>query len=245
MLSDILKEKGLSVYNVSKNTGIPYSTVFDLVQGNTLIERTNADCLYRLSKYLGISMERLFLANKQGNEVYIYNKGRTVFVKFGGSTMQYMGPKNLVGFKKVNRYGGGMISLDTYFFNSKGEIYIEEDYINLYDVLKDYGQENLVTENEMIHIGKPGTSYKESLINEALFVSDSIVITYEVNTLGSYDILAVNLNRSNRRLKMRLDTGEILFSNMSEAMKKRVINIVQRNRDIVLSEIAREESLHA
>lgn len=245
MLSDILKEKGLSVYKVSKNTGIPYSTVFDLVQGNTQIERTNADCLYRLSKYLDISMERLFLSNKPGNDVYIYNEGRTVYVKYGESTMQYLGPKNLISFKKVNAYGGGMISVDTYFSNPQGEIYIEEDYINLYDVLGDYGQKNMVTESETIHIGKPGTSYRDILVNEALIVSDSFVITYEVNSLGTYDIFAVNLNRTNKRLKMRLDTEEILFSNMSEAMQKRVINTVKRNKEIVLSEIEREEMLHA
>lgn len=60
MLKDILSSKNLSVYRVAKDTGISYSTLNDIVIEKTDLKNTSAHTLYRLSKYLEISMEMLY-----------------------------------------------------------------------------------------------------------------------------------------------------------------------------------------
>ena len=59
MLEEILKQKNMSVYQCAKQSGIPYTTVSELVRGKTKLEKCTAEVVYRLSKLLDISMERL------------------------------------------------------------------------------------------------------------------------------------------------------------------------------------------
>lgn len=60
MLKDILVERNLSVYRVSKDTGIAYSTLNDIVIDKKDIKKASAELLYRLAKYLNLSMEVLY-----------------------------------------------------------------------------------------------------------------------------------------------------------------------------------------
>ncbi len=59
MLRRILQEKELSIYECSKMSGIPYMTLFDLVNHKTDIRKCSVDTLFRLSKTLDISMDSL------------------------------------------------------------------------------------------------------------------------------------------------------------------------------------------
>ena len=59
MLEEVLCQKRLSKYRVSKNSGIPYMTLNDICKGKTRLEKCSADTVYRLSKELGLSMEAL------------------------------------------------------------------------------------------------------------------------------------------------------------------------------------------
>lgn len=65
------------------------------------------------------------------------NEGRTVKIRIGNIHLQYLGPKNLVRFKKINDVYEGCISVDTEFLND-GVIEVEEDYIDLADILSSY-----------------------------------------------------------------------------------------------------------
>ena len=69
MLGDILEEYDISLYELSKRTQIPYSTLSNIKLEKTDTRRITGDTLYRLSKYLGISMEELYLKlnNYTGN----------------------------------------------------------------------------------------------------------------------------------------------------------------------------------
>lgn len=72
MIKDILIEKNLSVYKVSKETGIAYTTLNDIVIEKTDIRKSSAELLYRLSKYFCIPMETLYEAciNKCASNSY-------------------------------------------------------------------------------------------------------------------------------------------------------------------------------
>jgi len=59
MLRSILKGKNLTIYQCAKLSGIPYTTLSELIRGKTKIEKCSAETVYRLSKILNVSMEEL------------------------------------------------------------------------------------------------------------------------------------------------------------------------------------------
>ena len=59
MLKELLKRKNMSMYQLSKITNIPYSTINDICLNKTKIQKCNVETVFRLSKALGISMEEL------------------------------------------------------------------------------------------------------------------------------------------------------------------------------------------
>ena len=58
-INEIMQEKQLSKYRVSKNSGIPYMTLNDICSGKTRLDKCSADTVYKLSKELGVTMEEL------------------------------------------------------------------------------------------------------------------------------------------------------------------------------------------
>lgn len=59
MIKEILKDKNISIYQLSKATNIPYSTFSDIINENTKLENISSKYLYALSKLLNIPMEKL------------------------------------------------------------------------------------------------------------------------------------------------------------------------------------------
>jgi len=62
-INDYLKEKNITKYKLSKDSGVPYATISDICTGKAKIERCAADTLYKLSKALNITMEDLIADN--------------------------------------------------------------------------------------------------------------------------------------------------------------------------------------
>lgn len=56
-LATLLDEKHLTYYKVSKDLGIPNTTLRYWVSGERDIKKAQAITLYKLCKYLGVSME--------------------------------------------------------------------------------------------------------------------------------------------------------------------------------------------
>ena len=63
MLIDLLIDKKMSVYQCSKISGIPYTTLLEVVNGKTDIDKCSAETVYRLAKALNIDMESLLQRN--------------------------------------------------------------------------------------------------------------------------------------------------------------------------------------
>ncbi|RDU24908.1 helix-turn-helix domain-containing protein [Anaerosacchariphilus polymeriproducens] len=59
-IMELLKEKGLSRYSLSKISGIPWATLADICSGKTSLNRCNVQTLSKLSRALNISMEEIF-----------------------------------------------------------------------------------------------------------------------------------------------------------------------------------------
>ena len=66
-LKELLKSRNMSVYQCSKESRVPYTTLADLVNGKTKIGRCSVETVYKLSKVFHLTMEEL-LENDIGNE---------------------------------------------------------------------------------------------------------------------------------------------------------------------------------
>lgn len=58
-LTELMEEKKLSIYRLSKESGIPYTTLNDICNGKTSLEKCSAETVYKLARALDISMEEL------------------------------------------------------------------------------------------------------------------------------------------------------------------------------------------
>ena len=59
MLKTLLDQKNMSIYQCAKESGIPYTTLSEVIRGKTRLEKCSAEVVYKLSRVLGISMEDL------------------------------------------------------------------------------------------------------------------------------------------------------------------------------------------
>lgn len=55
----LLKQKNLSRYSLSKQSGVPWATLSDICSGKTKLENCNGATLLKLSKVLEISIEQM------------------------------------------------------------------------------------------------------------------------------------------------------------------------------------------
>ncbi|MDO4198502.1 MAG: helix-turn-helix transcriptional regulator [Erysipelotrichaceae bacterium] len=84
MLKDYLKNRNISVYSLSKNTDIPYSTLSDLCNGKVEIENCKVDILYRISRYLNLNMNEVYdICKDKDDSFYVerYDTGGKIFVR--------------------------------------------------------------------------------------------------------------------------------------------------------------------
>lgn len=59
MLNEWMEQRKITKYRLAKNSGIPYSTVNDLCNGKTQLEKCSAETIYKLAKELNLTMEEL------------------------------------------------------------------------------------------------------------------------------------------------------------------------------------------
>lgn len=57
--NDLLIQKNITKYRLSKNSGVPFATISDISTGKAKIEKCSADTLYKLAKSLDVTMEDL------------------------------------------------------------------------------------------------------------------------------------------------------------------------------------------
>ena len=60
-INDLLAEKKITQYRLSKISGVPFSTISDICTEKARIEKCSAETVYKLAKALGVAMESLVL----------------------------------------------------------------------------------------------------------------------------------------------------------------------------------------
>lgn len=58
-INEIINQKGMTKYSLSKTSGVPYATLNDICSGKTKIEKCSAETIYKISHALGVPMETL------------------------------------------------------------------------------------------------------------------------------------------------------------------------------------------
>jgi len=75
-INDLLKQKKITKYKLSKASGVPYSTVSEIVAGKTQIKYCTGETLYKLAKALDVTVEVLLsdsMEYRQSFETYKSN----------------------------------------------------------------------------------------------------------------------------------------------------------------------------
>jgi DNA-binding Xre family transcriptional regulator len=68
-IMELLKEKGLSRYSLSKYSGIPWATLSDLCSGKTSLNRCTGQTLSKLSEALDLSIEEILELSAEPSDV--------------------------------------------------------------------------------------------------------------------------------------------------------------------------------
>ena len=240
MLAHFIDQKHISLYEVSKSTGIPYSTLSDVVSGKTDILNMKTGSVLCLAGFFGVTVEEL-CAESDENMAYIYNKGRNIFVEIAGEVIKYMGPKNLIAFKHINSVDNNVLSVDTYFKDEGNVIFVEEDYIPVEDIVKPY---DINIPKDIRYEIKYDANSALKVIDNSIMVSDNMAMTYHEGSAGDIQIEITNIARMNNRMLLRLKDYAVLSTNMSANMQKRAINAVKRNTELIDMEL-RERGAYA
>lgn len=231
MLAKLLKEKNISPYRLSKISGIPYTTLSDIIGGRTLISTVSASTLARLAKALGISMDELYYGREIFEPIFMYNEGRYIHIVYEDLHFKFMGPKNLIAFKNVNRITEGCAHVNAYYRDKK-VIYLEEEYIDIKGEFAAYEQENRFPERIDLRLEKPGEK-TDRYTDEALMICDNMAVLKHDSSTDSVEIEIVNMTRQSSRMMMRLEDYAVLSSSMSDTMQKRATAMVKRNADLI------------
>lgn len=243
-LKKLMGEKKVSIYKLAKDTGIAYSTLSDLVAEITPMENTSAGTLLRLAGYFGVSMESMLEKDEKAS-LFIYNEGRNVHLILGEHHIQYLGPKNLISFKKINCIKSETAYIDTYFLSDNGLVYVEEDYIDIKDLLDEYNIDFIFEDDTQVILGRPDEDKRIRIIDDSLLVSDAMAIRYKESSTEDIILEVTNLNRINYSMSLRLKDYTVLSTNMSRNMQKRAISSVRRNEEILMAELTEERCINA
>jgi len=76
MIRKIMEKNGITTYRLSKNSGIPYTTVNDICNNKVNLAKCNSETVYKLSKALNVSMEELlepFVISRPNFELFKSN----------------------------------------------------------------------------------------------------------------------------------------------------------------------------
>lgn len=59
IINELIEEKNISRYRLSKNSGIPYTTITDICSGKAKLEKCSVETVYRIAKELDVTVEEL------------------------------------------------------------------------------------------------------------------------------------------------------------------------------------------
>ncbi|MDO4962417.1 MAG: helix-turn-helix domain-containing protein [Eubacteriales bacterium] len=93
-LNDILAEKNMSRYRLSKESGVPQTTIADICNGKARLEKCTAETVYRIAQTINVTMESLI-----EKEIALQkSKNRTSFEVFKSNICHLVKDKGDIDF---------------------------------------------------------------------------------------------------------------------------------------------------
>ena len=92
IIREIMEKNGMTTYRLSKNSGIPYTTVNDICNNKVSLAKCNSETVYKLSKALNVSMEELlepFIISRPDFELFKSNVCHSLKVRNDEVNMYY------------------------------------------------------------------------------------------------------------------------------------------------------------
>ena len=68
-INGLMAQRSLTRYRLSKDSGVPYTTINDICSGKVNIGKSSADTVYKLAKTLNVLMEELLDSSKNQDDV--------------------------------------------------------------------------------------------------------------------------------------------------------------------------------
>ena len=65
LINNLLEEKNITKYRLSKESGVPQATINDICSGKADLQKCAAGTLYRLAKVLNVSIEECTVKKKK------------------------------------------------------------------------------------------------------------------------------------------------------------------------------------
>lgn len=93
-LNELLEQKNLSQYRLSKESGVAQATISDICSGKSRIEKCSAETIYRIAKVLRVPMEMLIEQDVQKKE----SPKRTSFEVFKSNVCHLVKDKGDIDF---------------------------------------------------------------------------------------------------------------------------------------------------
>ena len=87
---DLLLEKHVTGYALSKNTGIPYTTINDLINGRTVIQNISLKNAIKIANFLNVKIDHLANLDKEDLIEFRYFRNNTLH------ELKYIGPNSFV-----------------------------------------------------------------------------------------------------------------------------------------------------
>ena len=115
LLKDYLNKRNMSLYRLSKDTLIPYSTLRDLYTDKTPLSKASGEVIYKISSALDVTMEELLAA---------YMRDRPSFENFKSETCH-----------KLKRMGANAFIIDLLKSNKIREYYSDQWYAEAFYLL--------------------------------------------------------------------------------------------------------------
>ncbi len=100
-------------------------------------------------------MNHLYYGKSETKPLYLYNEGRQIHIKYGDLHFSFMGPKNLVALKSVNRVIDGCAHIDAYYKDEK-IVYVEDEYVDIRAEFMEYDHIDRFPDRIVLKLEKPG-----------------------------------------------------------------------------------------
>jgi len=69
-LNDLIKQKNITKYRLSKISGISFTTISEMTNGKTIIKNCKGETLYKLAKALDVTIEDLLAESMERRQSF-------------------------------------------------------------------------------------------------------------------------------------------------------------------------------